>query len=218
MLFPINFAIPEEKICKDNNPIKTKIMSSLIPDDFSTYIYNNETDYYNEYKKSYFATTTKKSGWDCMRHYEILANGCIPYFIDIEKCPINTMTLLPKKKIIESNAFYNRIKNKNKLNEEDIYQYKILKDELFNYTKMNLTTIHMAKYILKKTNFNDVKKILYLSGDLYPDYLRCTLLHGFKKLLGDNCHDYPKIPHIYKSNQIDYNSLYGKGISSMPDR
>jgi hypothetical protein len=46
--------------------------------------YNTEEEYYNEYKKSYFAITTKKCGWDCMRHYEILANGCIPYFLNIE--------------------------------------------------------------------------------------------------------------------------------------
>jgi hypothetical protein len=31
--------------------------------------------------------------------------------------------------------------------------------------------------------------------------------------LGINCHDYPKIPHIYKSTDINYYNLYGKGIS-----
>jgi hypothetical protein len=27
------------------------------------------------------------------------------------------------------------------------------------------------------------------------------------------CHDYPKVPHIYKSNDINYSNLYGKGIT-----
>ena len=67
-MFPINFSIPKEKLCK-NYVSKTKILSDLIPGDLSTYIYKNEEDYYNEYKQSYFAITKKKAGWDCMRHY-----------------------------------------------------------------------------------------------------------------------------------------------------
>ena len=43
--------------------------------------------------------------------------------------------------------------------------------------------------------------------------MRCVTLHGFKSLIGVQCHDYPKIPHIYKSPHINYASLYGKGIT-----
>ena len=32
-----------------------------------------------------------------MRHYEILANGCLPYFINIDKCPGPTMASFPKQ-------------------------------------------------------------------------------------------------------------------------
>lgn len=214
MLYPINFSIPKVKVSLTYN-VKTKIISDLIPGISSTYIYNNEEEYYNEYKKSYFAITKLKGGWDCMRHYEILANGCIPYFIDIEKCPKETMTLLPKKLLIEGNNLYNKFKNINinELNEDLINEYNILREQLVEYTKNFLTTEKMAGYILQKTGFENVKKILYLSGATGEDYLRCTILHGFKSLFGNNCHDYPKIPHIYKSTNIDYTKLYGKGIS-----
>ena len=61
-LHPISFSIPTEKICSNyKNSVKTKLLSSLVPGNIKTYIYNNETDYYNEYKKSYFAITKKKS-------------------------------------------------------------------------------------------------------------------------------------------------------------
>lgn len=215
MIYPINFSIPKEKICEDNN-VKTKILSDLIPGDIQTYIYNTEEEYYNEYQNSYFAITKQKGGWDCMRHYEILANGCVPYFIDIENCPKNTMTLLPKELIIEGNALYNnkfKIKNINELNEEEISEYNILRKKLLEHTKNYLTTEKMVTYILEKTNFKSATKILYLSGDVGPDYLRCVTLHGFKSLFGRDCHDYPKVPHIYKLEKIDYNSLYGKGIT-----
>ena len=216
MLHPITFSIPKEKICNNNIIIKTKILSNLIPGDSTTYIYNTEEEYYNEYKKSYFAITKKKGGWDCMRHYEILANGCVPYFINIEECPQNTMFLLPKELFIEANQLYdNKFKNKNidEITDEDINTYNILQQNLLEYTKNFLTTDKIVEYILKKTNHENVSKILYLSGDTNPDYLRCITLHGFKTVFGNKCHDYPKIPHIYKSDSINYKNLYGKGIT-----
>ena len=215
MIHPITFSIPKEKICTTPN-VKTKIVSDLIPGVMSTYIYNTEEDYYNEYKKSYFAITKKKAGWDCMRHYEILANGCIPYFIDIENCPKNTMALLPKSLFMEANTLYEtkfRNKNINELTEEDLHEYATLLEKLLEHTTQYLTTDKMAEYILQKSNHENASKILYLSGDTNPDYLRCVTLHGFKRNLGNSCHDFPKIPHIYKSNKINYSSLYGKGIT-----
>jgi len=212
--FPITFSIPENKIIK-TLPIKTKVVSSLIPGDLTTYIYDTETDYYNEYRLSFFAKTTKKAGWDCMRHYEILANGCIPYFPNIEQCPPNTMALLPKELIIEGNALYEKYKNTNinDLLKENIEEMNLLITKLLKYTRDFLTTAKIAKYILKKTGFEKITSILYLSGDIGPDYLRCVTLQGFKEMFGMYCHDYPKIPHIYKTDFLNYNSYYGKGIT-----
>ena len=214
-MFPINFSIPKEKICNEYTE-KTKILSDLIPGYLHTYIYNTEEDYYNEYKKSYFAVTKLKGGWDCMRHYEILANGCIPYFLNIEECPKNTMVLLPKELLLEAIILYDKKfknKNMNEITEEDNNEYNILQNKLLEYTKNNLTTEKMVEYILKKTNHENVSNILYLSGNTAPDYLRCITLHGFKTVFGEHCHDYPKIPHVYKSDSIHYTNLYGKGMT-----
>ena len=48
-----------------------------------------------------------------MRHYEILANACIPYFPDIELCPKNTLALFPKNLILNGNDLYKKYSNKN---------------------------------------------------------------------------------------------------------
>jgi len=198
-------------------PKKTKVVSSLIPGNLSTYIYDNETDYYNEYRQSMFAITTKKGGWDCMRHYEILANGCIPYFPNIEDCPENTMVFLPKELLEEGNRLFEKLHRKkiNELSEEDQNQYMELIQRLLHHTREYLTTTKMAEYVLNKSNNTNAKSILFLSGDnLDPDYLRCLLLNGFKTVFGKKCHDFPKIRHLYKDETtIDYQKLYGKGIS-----
>src|SRR6056300_219291 len=211
MLHPISFSIPKSKLYK-GIPKKTKFMSDLIPGDVNTYIYETEEDYYKEYQQSYFAITKRKAGWDCMRHYEILANQCIPYFIDIQHCPENTMALLPKNLFIDAIKLHDDYKNK-QLDESFIEQYLTLQEKFEEYTKNTLKTDKNAKNILNASNFRDAKKILYLSENTDPDYLRCVTLHGFKSIFGENCHDYPKIPHIYKTDTIRYNTLYGKGMS-----
>jgi hypothetical protein len=211
MIHPITFSIAKEKITT-KIPLKTKLVSNLIPGQIQTYIYNNEEDYYNEYKQSLFAITTRKAGWDCMRHYEILANGCIPYFPNLEQCPINTMALLPKSLLYEANTLYEKHKDKQleQLTINDMIECNNLIHLLLEYTRNHLTTSKLATYVLEKSNHQNVKSILYLSGNPNPDYLRCVTLHGFKENLGIHCHDYPKIQHIYKGT---YSHLYGKGIS-----
>jgi hypothetical protein len=236
-LFPITFSMPSNKIL-DKIPTKTRLLSQLIPGKLNTYIYNNEDDYYKQYQESLFALTHKKGGWDCMRHYEIMANGCIPYFPNIEKCPKNTMALLPKDLILEGNTLY--LKYKDKVSIENFTQDELEECfELINrfliFTREQLTTTEIAKYILSKckcrsagtpmecppeagvwgpnpTCEKPVEKVLFLSQNSGPDYLRCLSLQGFKELFGINCHDYCRVPHIYKNFQ-NPRVLYGKGIT-----
>jgi len=134
---PIHFAIPECKI-SNNKLDKIQEYGTIIPGQ-GNYIFDNEQEYYTDYNKSYFGVTMKKAGWDCMRHYEILANNCIPYFIDLESCPKYTLTNLPKEVLIEARELANNF---------DRQSYFNILTELFEYTKKYLTTKQLAKYIL----------------------------------------------------------------------
>jgi len=139
ILKPINFSIPKELIVNEI-PLKTKDYASIIPGDISTYIYDNQSDYYTDYQTSYYGVTFKKGGWDCLRHYEILMNGCIPYFPGLESCPENTMTLFPKMLIRQNNQYL----VSNGLSENYIQEA----DRLLKYTKKYLTTEYTANLIL----------------------------------------------------------------------
>lgn len=92
---PIHFAIPRSKIATEAVP-KTRFHAEIDPDDRRTYVYTDEASYYRGYGQSFFGLTRRKAGWDCLRHYEIMANRCIPDFADIERCPPATMVPLPK--------------------------------------------------------------------------------------------------------------------------
>lgn len=136
---PINFCIPKELIVKEI-PKKEKDYAIIIPGDKSTYIYTEEKPYYEDYQKSYFGITTKKGGWDALRHYEILMNGCIPFFPDLDQCPEMIMARFPKKLVIEANK---KIKEGN-----DLSFYEEYVNLLLDHTRKNLTTEEVAKSIL----------------------------------------------------------------------
>jgi hypothetical protein len=208
--YPISFSMPPEKIV-EQIPEKTRIVAHIIPGNLSTYIYDTEESYYQGYKESFFAVTMKKGGWDCMRHYEILANGCIPYFVDLENIPQNTMTHFPKEIIAETNKIYLDIIEKKTIDEDDIKKCNYYIEKLLNYTRTHLSTTAMAAYILSKVK--PVKNILFLSGNIQPDYLRCLTLSGLKHMFGTECHDYPKVPHIYKDYLDSFENFWGKGIT-----
>lgn len=95
-LRPISFAIPKEKIV-DSLPQKTKMFPSHIVDTEvakkinaqTSYAFDDEKCYYKDLQSSRYGITTKRAGWDCMRHYKIAANGTVPCFRDLTKKPKN---------------------------------------------------------------------------------------------------------------------------------
>lgn len=133
----ISFAIPTSKLSLGS--AKTKDFAHITPLDKKTYIYNNEADYYNDYKQARFGVTLKKAGWDCMRHYEILANGCIPYFLNVNVCPPLTMFNFPKQLCWEV------IRELATTSSEKVYEKYAAQ---FNAAALNHTTKALAEYFI----------------------------------------------------------------------
>jgi hypothetical protein len=93
-LRPISFSIPEEKIVAEPLP-KTKQFNAHVVDTevaqrigaSTSYAFRDEQEYYADLQASRFGITTKRTGWDALRHYEIAANGCVPCFRRLELKP-----------------------------------------------------------------------------------------------------------------------------------
>ena len=110
-ILPISFCIPPVSLpflTKGSGyiPYKTTILAPCDPRWRASYTFQTQTSYYKQYACSLFAATTKKGGWDCMRHYEILANHCIPYFPNIISKPSYTMHSYPVDLQLEANRLY----------------------------------------------------------------------------------------------------------------
>lgn len=89
------FSIPQSKIFLGPS-VKTKLfqthivdaeLASTLPNSKVTYSFSTENEYYRDLQTSRFGVTTKRSGWDCLRHYEIAANGAVPCFRDLVEKP-----------------------------------------------------------------------------------------------------------------------------------
>jgi len=137
-LIPITFGIPTSKLVKQL-PSKIQEYATCIPGQPETYTFKDEKSYYEDYQKSYYGVTMKKAGWDAMRHYEILGNYCMPYFVGLEDCPKDTLANLPKELLIEGRELANNF---------DESKYFNILNEMFEYTKTNLTTKNIAQYVL----------------------------------------------------------------------
>ena len=192
-LFPLSYSIPLKFIKSINQVKKTRLFSPLIPVDKKTYIYKDEDSYNKNYSESYFSFTYRKGGYDCLRHYEILANNSIPFFIDINNIPNKTMTTFPKS--IVKNAMKS-LKN----NSKKKYIFDRYIQQLNTYTINNLTCEKTAENFInlinklngKKSN----KKILMINNNTI-NYSIMTLCYGLRKNLKNNFIDFPKLTPLY---------------------
>lgn len=141
---PISFGAPREKVVS-TIPEKTQDWGTVIPGRLETYIFDSEQPYYEDYRRSYFAVTQRKAGWDCLRHYEILMNGCVPYFPDINSCPKNTMVEFPRTLCNLANKIVTS-------GELDTDGYHELANQFLIVTKTKLTTDHVVRHMLERTN------------------------------------------------------------------
>ena len=95
-----------------------------------------------------FCNNYKKGGWDCLRHYEILKNNCLPFFPKIEEKPRLTMFNYPVKLQKKVNTFF-----ENFILHDDTYfiEYNNLNKQ-FNHhvsSKIGLKKIQSASYFDK---------------------------------------------------------------------
>jgi hypothetical protein len=153
---PIQFAIPEERIGAVVRQ-KTKLQAFIDPRDPATYIYKEEAAYYGDYAESLFGVTVKKGGWDCLRHYEIMANGCIPLFLDIEQCPASTMPFLPKYEL----RMVNKVVKEQGLqafeNKQGLDIWALIQERINLVLHRHCTTRALARYVLETASMMRAK-------------------------------------------------------------
>jgi hypothetical protein len=91
---PTSFCIPVEKVAA-SPPVKDKDFPRHVIDEEvaerldrdTSHPFLTEADYYEDLRRSRYGITTKRAGWDALRHYEIAANGAVPCFRNLHRKP-----------------------------------------------------------------------------------------------------------------------------------
>jgi len=94
-VLPANFSIPEDKIMPICISSKSKRLATHCVDPevsqacglHVSYAFLSEKAYYDDLSSSRYAVTTKRGGWDCLRHYEIAAAGALPCVRQLDTKP-----------------------------------------------------------------------------------------------------------------------------------
>jgi hypothetical protein len=160
-VFPTGFGIPEERIIEMDFSIKDQFYQKTAPafslfenindigGGFSHHKFEIEEEYYDDLSRSWFGLTCKKGGWDCLRHYEIIAAGSLLLFRDYDKKPkLCSPQELPCFSYRTKHELYNLMSKlvvDNKPTQEYLDMIEIQRQWLYS----NGTTIARAKNIIK---------------------------------------------------------------------
>jgi len=210
VLFPISYSIPKERVLLAV-PNKTAF---AINDSTRSFQYKNyqfgplqEDEYHENLQKHRFGDTRRKGGFDCLRHYELLANGCVPILRELELLPKSILTTLPRDLLKQAKDVFSlpwegTQDGPGKCQAADAGAYDALASKLLEHTATKLTTEATARYILDTLDINlETARVLYLpctTLDNFPSYLTASVFHGLVSLLGDRVLDVPEYDYAYQ--------------------
>jgi hypothetical protein len=202
--FPISFSWPGNF----NHPRteKTSAVSATVP--YVAYSFVSSEEYYESYSRSALAITQKKGGWDCFRHLEIMAAGCVPLFLGAEKIPTFTMVHYPK---LQFRSVYQDYRKRSHLPTYDVSSH------LIQYANMHLTSQAMCIYFsdLSKFEITMQDTILFVDSNLslVPDYLSIFNFIGLKQVYGDQVQClFDEPDYVFSDSSVDVSKLYGRGF------
>jgi hypothetical protein len=93
----LGFSIPEEKLLQPSalgQPRPQRFPTHVVDQDVQRLVggqtdhaFLSEDDYLADLRRSRFGITTRRAGWDCLRHLELAAQGCLLCFRDLDRKP-----------------------------------------------------------------------------------------------------------------------------------
>ncbi|MFN3165692.1 MAG: hypothetical protein ACE37H_01365 [Phycisphaeraceae bacterium] len=219
VLYPISYAAPRELIV-DRVPDKTEAVAGLMSKNKAggyRFTAGQQDAYYDQYRRAYFAVTRKRGGWDCLRHIEIMLNGCLPLLENLDACPPWTMTHYPKALLRSIADRYQRLADDEASDAADAIdpsEYERDAWAILAHLRERQTTESIARDVLRWMGAADAKRVLFLTPVRKPNYACDLLFHGLRSLLGAGCVDIYKRWWMFDSLVRErYRGLYGNGFT-----
>ncbi|KAK3247815.1 hypothetical protein CYMTET_42697 [Cymbomonas tetramitiformis] len=177
----------------------------------------------------------RKGGWDCFRHYEILANGCVPFFLGIDDIPPLTMHTFPKELVqramrlpgvptqksvinaLTSTAPYTADSFRIDFSVFNETAYCELRQQLVQYARERLTTRALGKYVVKqilslRPSVPIPGRGVLLITEPSVEYQSGFLYIGLVEVLGSKLSTYPRRKAIVHADHSNDTNAYGRGF------
>eukprot|EP01062_Namystynia_karyoxenos_P063160 TRINITY_DN55986_c0_g1_i1.p1 TRINITY_DN55986_c0_g1~~TRINITY_DN55986_c0_g1_i1.p1 ORF type:complete len:650 (+),score=186.91 TRINITY_DN55986_c0_g1_i1:81-1952(+) len=179
-VFPVSYSLPDELFAA-TLPYKDQDSSRTVPGMQleGTYKWHNESAFYGDYARSFYCTTFKKGGWQALRHIEIIAAGCMPFFIDLEYVPELTLVGLPKQLLLEARdlpgVHFDCRTLQVRINHAVFprARYDALLRELMRHARAHLTATQHARWLLKATGHPAARSALFVQSWQPPPFNGC---------------------------------------------
>lgn len=153
---PIGFCLPNSslgnvpRLCEVDNIVsmKNKFLAVCDPRNPRSYIYTDEIEYYKGYQESFFGITTQKGGWDCMRHYEIIFNACLPVFLDYDSKPASILCRWPSDLQRRANQLYLSMSSSTSWSSTELVDYGNLLTLFLSYAHKELISSRLGPVLI----------------------------------------------------------------------
>jgi hypothetical protein len=163
-VYPTGFGIPKHRIMDLDLTKKEQIYQKTAPDfatftpvrdfgdnTFAHHTFTDEGEYYDDLHRSWFGLTCRKGGWDCLRHYEVIAAGSVLLFRDYNLkpavCSPQCIPCLSYSTKEELDKIINRLVVDNKPTEEYIYYLERQREWLYNIGTTEARANHIISVI-----------------------------------------------------------------------
>jgi hypothetical protein len=198
-VWPISFSYPTSL------PLREPIvqLSPIIPG--FPYSFTDNQDYLTTYANARMALTFRKAGWDCFRHVEILASGCVPVMLDADAIPRFAMVHYPKNSMARVAA-----QARAEGGGPDSATQAWFRQHFDKY----LTTRAMAQYLLRMSGLEGAQRVLFIDDQVpvNPEYQSTLTLIGLKQLLGTGCEVAFPGQFLYVDRPDSAVGFYGRGF------
>jgi hypothetical protein len=194
---------------------KTKDWATIVPGNISTYVFRDEGTYMDDYAASWYAHTFRKSGYDCMRHLEIIGAGALPVFRDAARIPPYIMTHYPKRLLVHIEAHHAAA---------DEATRAAWREALLRWGVSHLTTTARVRYMAAAAGLGELPagtRVAFIDASLLlkADYSSVMCLIGLLETLGHGVDVLYEPAYLFSGGPRRYDSrahwkpLYGGGFN-----
>lgn len=158
-IFPFSISIPECYLIKPEKVHKTKFFPDYLVDEELAemerskygklgkhdFLFNSENTYFQDIDQSRFGPTTKRAGWDALRHYEYAARGAILCFKNLDAKPIDCAPHgLNSTNSITYQNYHQLMEIIESLTTE---QYQFLQQNTYSWIKQHTTIAEATRFL-----------------------------------------------------------------------